>query len=1172
MDDPVPSSPTSSGSDNSDAFNSSSAKIYFGPLRSPEKKFAPMPSPAPFLASGTLGPSTPRRSPRLSLLPLPSCEEEKPSDHNEDGGRDEDSLSDKQAATPGTWQSVPIHDLFRNDEPSSAIASRIMRAHDNPSPPPKSLRSSLTPRRTSKLVNELSSLDRPCSKEITNSAVDPPLDSSTDRATPFTSSPLPPSELLEASPLASSAEVGNPAPIVHHSLPEVPQPGVEPDLISFDRPVLILSSDEHVDIHAPSPRHGQKPQQTVDDLLFSSPVHPILPTVGHHMNSASPANLSPAPGPSTPRRRSLRLNALTSNQVEGRLLTPEVMYTAQSPYTDAAQGRKRNRDGTEKSTPHLLLTPSKVDRPFDSDALESESDKMYSPSRKSKRDGKRAKKGDEVANDMLNLQLAESIPPGSERMQLTPSTADQDAPTPCSGAQMDAPRMPFSADLVTVSNAADQGPDPSCLDSPQSSAHSTAQRPPPGLIAPQTLVQSSTLPGGMSLLTSNSPVKLISASATDPNRTPARRVPFFTSRDPSRANTDSFIQSDGLRIFSAVNRTPVFSRPPTDSRDRSPARRVLVSEIVDKKAINCLNASAISHCPESTGTEPGSAVVKGRPDTSDSSSNKTITRATLIRPPSKKTFLAPPLSGSSSRITAPARTTKSTSSQGGSRIPRIGSLSKPTSSKLPAISARSSSGSDVPPTRLPSPMKRPPGGPSRTYNGSSSGSEDSGGGVVSTNIGPGSVRRTPAARKVNRKRENEKPTPVRPMVQMRQFIPGMYGGPVKNILSQVAEEQYDQRDVSSPSVAGTQQRGPIIVREVVKGTLQDFELRASSSKSLEALSEAKAKEHAELVNATGRRYVIRSAGPSLDAFTFECPVPGRTEEQMDVDSESLGDPARPSDKATGEAASHHDLDLSTASNARRSTRGRRASQQADVFGDIIATDPATWNGPHRKPPDGPRKSAAPPNLIFHTNGLALKTLTNNNTTKNQHYYAQLEMNVIRKAGNRPESPTMKLRTILEKQKEEQDKMRAERARRRRGDDAGDLSTDVEMQDLVVIQSAKHRRGPGEEEDYVTPVRPVNSRKGVKWDKGLETSVFIDEIEVQPNRGPRNDSVLAPSKGCLSTMPNRAPLDSLGNATNADVPLELAPEKVVVTKYVYDNDEEAQVILPKVTRSRTKKSR
>ncbi|EJD05888.1 uncharacterized protein FOMMEDRAFT_79785 [Fomitiporia mediterranea MF3/22] len=129
-----------------------------------------------------------------------------------------------------------------------------------------------------------------------------------------------------------------------------------------------------------------------------------------------------------------------------------------------------------------------------------------------------------------------------------------------------------------------------------------------------------------------------------------------------------------------------------------------------------------------------------------------------------------------------------------------------------------------------------------------------------------------------------------------------------------------------------------------------------------------------------------------------------------------------------------------------------------------------------------------------------------------------------------------------------------------------------MEESIDVHPLKHRRGPGDEEDYETPVRPGDGRKAVKWDRGLEVSAFLDEIEVQPRKYRAGEGA-APRKGCLSAGPNRVALDNLGNPVNAEAPLELAPEKVLVTKYVYDNDEEALLFAPppaKTTRSKTKK--
>jgi len=73
---------------------------------------------------------------------------------------------------------------------------------------------------------------------------------------------------------------------------------------------------------------------------------------------------------------------------------------------------------------------------------------------------------------------------------------------------------------------------------------------------------------------------------------------------------------------------------------------------------------------------------------------------------------------------------------------------------------------------------------------------------------------------------------------------------------------------------------------------------------------------------------------------------------------------------------------------------------------------------------------------------------------------------------------------------------------------------------------KHRRGPGDEEDYETPERPeriieplrlegvdrkVNPVKQVKWHRGLSTAIYLDEVDPWPKSLPKNVIV----RGCLA---------------------------------------------------------
>jgi len=129
---------------------------------------------------------------------------------------------------------------------------------------------------------------------------------------------------------------------------------------------------------------------------------------------------------------------------------------------------------------------------------------------------------------------------------------------------------------------------------------------------------------------------------------------------------------------------------------------------------------------------------------------------------------------------------------------------------------------------------------------------------------------------------------------------------------------------------------------------------------------------------------------------------------------------------------------------------------------------------------------------------------------------------------------------------------------------------------------RHKRGPGDEEDYETPLRPRNGeedevdstheKRRVKWDRGLFTTIYLDEVTVGARHPPNEDIV---PKGCLATTAKTVPLDTLGNLTNADTPLtELVRESVVVKKFVYDNDLEPvqEVVVVRNTRMRSKKGK
>lgn len=226
---------------------------------------------------------------------------------------------------------------------------------------------------------------------------------------------------------------------------------------------------------------------------------------------------------------------------------------------------------------------------------------------------------------------------------------------------------------------------------------------------------------------------------------------------------------------------------------------------------------------------------------------------------------------------------------------------------------------------------------------------------------------------------------------------------------------------------------------------------------------------------------------------------------------------------------------------RRTTRSRKPVNSvttADVFGGL-----------ELRTTQSRRKASAQP--VVRSEGafsgmtaVALKALTSSNTIRNQKYLAaKLETKVIRKEGARPESPAVKIRTISQRMQDEKATQRKERAARRakRGDDgsSGVEQTETDGQSDVEDSSdwddqnsspsvKRHKRGPGEEEDYETPVRPERQVKRprlgedgeeasreerrVKWDRGLFTMIYVDEVKVGTRPPPKENLA---TKGCLA---------------------------------------------------------
>jgi hypothetical protein len=251
--------------------------------------------------------------------------------------------------------------------------------------------------------------------------------------------------------------------------------------------------------------------------------------------------------------------------------------------------------------------------------------------------------------------------------------------------------------------------------------------------------------------------------------------------------------------------------------------------------------------------------------------------------------------------------------------------------------------------------------------------------------------------------------------------------------------------------------------------------------------------------------------------------------------------------------------------------------------------------------------------------LALKALTTTNTAKNQHnLVAVLETEIVRKPGNRPGSPTTRVKTIDEKRKLEQDQGRRERAERRarRSSDLREDSSLTSDDDETLPlgpdgQPTRHRRGPGDEEDYESPERIERpgkrsrihetgepgedvAAKNVRWDRGLYTTVYFDDLPLQSRASEKPQAPATSTRGALAgsakviarilrlvgtlvdVMIQALRLDSLGNLIDATSPLkDLVQENVVIKKYVYDDDDEAAEIdapQPLPTKGKGKKAK
>ncbi|KAJ7109355.1 hypothetical protein C8R44DRAFT_884402 [Mycena epipterygia] len=1132
MSDPAPSTILPLDHDPDDS------RVYFGPFRSPEKKYLG----AGLAVTHLIAPSPLRRSPRLSS-PIPNPQ------HADEDERRDPSEDDDDEDDPHSSSGTPDNDRWQQDEPSSVLASRITRAHDNPSPPP-----------TAPIIQDLDSAP-PTPDRYPKHPIPFIIPDSPSRGeSPFAPRPAPSPQnttqpdLISFDSFSTSTDLLLTHPVASTSFipPETHHPSVDELLSSWspsarDVPPASVSpppaeadggnSKGKARASDRSTPESAEEQAVVNALIFPD-AEDSAPSVPSPQAATINADAQPMDddAPRTPLRRSTRprrsgtphahLVPLPSSDDESPArsqLTPSSAFTKKK----TRKGKERDMNETSDSQ----NSQGKNGRDIRKGTLLSEED--WETKRRKER-GERKQAQANGTNALLQRQLG-SLSPGSANLLtqlLTPSR-----PSPVR--EQEEPQQPtFSFSVFPVTNPVPATPVRTMSPIRSSPARNAKSRSP-------------------------NRIQFQAPSLSDPNRTPARRIPVEQAVARGQISPQK-----GAQLLTnngdtgPSSRTPVFHIPSQDS----PARRVNVAPPPpnpSKLQGMRFGSPTRGRSRERSGSvEPrppwnGTATTAGPPDLGASASKSRSSPSRSISAPIKKGKLPYPLTPSGSGLTAPIpelsdkalspnaeppvlsiikvpRLKPQTSNlkQPTSRIPRIGT--KPYA--RPAAKTASDKGDKAPATRKLVETARVP--PSKTIKVARTGSGSSSDDMKTAEAGLSSLKR---------KRAPSPQTKPRPVTPLRQVA---------------ATTKYAPKPAPVQVALSPVKRPP-----VAKFRMVDLHARPNG-----ALDEADHK--------------LPESG--IPADPVPCPEPILLDT---LRSPPFSSPVIPALELSSDPhpPSSPPPDVPELGSVRRTTRLRKS-----VF--PTSAGPAQPLPTRRKVSSQQAPSGS--GAFAGMTAVALKALTSSNTTKNQKYLAaKLETEVVRKEGARPESPAVKIRTIAQREQEEKNTQRKTRAARRarRSDeglsemeglsDEGD-SVDIYSDYMDSSPLRRHRRGPGDDEDYETPKvdRPTKrarsdsengeegpaEKKRVKWHRGLSTAVFLEDVEPRPKARPKENII---KKGCLAPTAKALRLDPLGNHPNAESPLQnLVEENVVVKKFVYDNDDEPvlPVIVVKNTRSKAKK--
>jgi len=237
--------------------------------------------------------------------------------------------------------------------------------------------------------------------------------------------------------------------------------------------------------------------------------------------------------------------------------------------------------------------------------------------------------------------------------------------------------------------------------------------------------------------------------------------------------------------------------------------------------------------------------------------------------------------------------------------------------------------------------------------------------------------------------------------------------------------------------------------------------------------------------------------------------------------------------------------------------------------------------PARTPAAPKPKAAAAPSIVPGVSERQLRSATQQNTRRNQVYLCAIDRQIVRVPGPRPPSPTSKIPKSAERDEEEQKAARDARAKRR-GRPSDDTSSEVEEDAPPVVEVVHQALGPGDDEEYTTPVRPAKrarlndgsgadtssngatstnmdvdaeaaepTEKVVRWNRAL-TVIRGGLGEVSRSSRETTADSQARLRSCLKTDAQIA-LDEFGNVINAKKET-LKRSKVTIQAVFYDGEE------------------